>query len=1217
VLTSDTLLQQRYRIAQCIGRGGMGAVYEAHDLRLGITVAVKQLVNSSDRLLQAFEREARTLAALHHQALPHVSDYFEEQGSYFLVMAYIPGPDLESLLSRRTTPFPVADVLRWADQLFDVLAYLHSREPPVLHRDIKPQNLKLTAAGDLVLLDFGLARGAPLPGASLIGYTLSYAPPEQIRGEGTDPRGDLYAAGATLYHLLTRQRPPDAVRRQAALADRQPDLLRPVEAHNPQVPPTLAALLASMLALDARARPTSAADARHALHNTNLPTNPQAPTVASDVLLLPTEVAPPAEPSAADLARPSGTVTLLFTDIAGSTRLWERFPSEMPDAITRHNELLLAACEQHHGFVFKNTGDGMCAAFADPSDALAAAIAGQRALAAERVGAVSSLAVRMALHTGAVHSRKNDYLGQPLNRTARLMDAGHGGQVLLSRATQELVRDALPADVTLRDMGEHRLRDLSSPEQIFQVVAPGLATEFPPLRTLNTRITNLPVQPTTLVGREEEVARLRALLLRADVRLATLTGPGGTGKTRLALQVAADLLDEFADGVFFVDLAATRTTELVLAAVARALGLREQGDQPPLALLKEYLAGRQVLLVLDNFEQVVVAAPLVAEVAAAAPRVKALVTSREALHLAGEHEFAVAPLATPDLRRLRGRKEDVVATVAQWSAVALFVARAQAARNDFVLTPENAAPVAEICVRLDGLPLAIELAAARVKLFAPQALLSRLDQRLKLLTGGPRNTALRQQTLRAAIDWSYELLEPAERELFARLGIFVGGCSFEAAEQLCPSDECDLDILSGLDALVNKSLLRQVETAEGEPRFVMLETIREYALERLAQSGSSEELRERHAAFYLTLAEAAEPELSGPDQATWLDRLDDDHDNLRAVLRWFLERGQGDELARLVAALRVFWHTRSYMSEGGDWLQRALGASVGSSPVRARLLNGAGFWAWAQGRYSHAAHMFEEALACARETADRAGEADALNHLGLIAKAQGQLERAVSYYEESRQTYLALGDRRRAALALNNLGVVAEETGEYALAQQRYEENLRTYRAFGDEFGIADTQINLGFVVLYLGELSRAEQLFGDGARIHRRLGDLSGVAYALMGLGQVGLARRDWQEGVRQAIAALSLFAERDDREGEARSLAVLAEIAAAQGHSATAAQVWGAVVARYAAIDCALTQREQQAYERDRTTAQRELGEAQTVELEQRGSLLTNDQIAALLVG
>src|SRR5215207_6071760 len=595
----------------------------------------------------------------------------------------------------------------------------------------------------------------------------------------------------------------------------------------------------------------------------------------------------PGKEDAVRMAEPhTGTITFLFTDVEGSTSLWERNPKAMPEALVRHDEIMRTAIEAHNGHVFKTVGDAFHATFSAAPDALEAALEAQRALLHEAWDLTGPLRVRMALHTGVAEERDGDFFGPSLNRVARLLSAGHGGQILLSLATQELVRDRLPDESGLRDLGERRLKDLSSPEHVFQITASGLRSEFPSLNTLDMRRNNLPTQPTPLIGRERELEEVLSMLRSTHVRLLIFTGPGGTGKTRLGLQAAAELTDEFEDGVFFVALAAIRDPALVAPTITRTLGLTESSNQPPEEILKGYLRDRQTLLVLDNFEQILASAALLDALLSAAPGLKVLATSRTALRLYGEHEFAVPPLSLPDTGSL-----PPVEHLTRYEAVRLFLDRARAIRPDFSLTEENAPAVIEICSRLDGLPLAIELAAARIKLLPPQAMLSRLGNRLKLLTGGARNLPERQRTLRNAIAWSHEMLDEGEKTLFARLAVFSGGSTLEAIEAVCDAEgDLPVDALDGVSSLLDKSLLRQEEGLEGEPRFAMLETIREYAREELEESGDAEEVKRAHAEYFLALAEEADPELKGPGQLEWLQRLETEHDNMRAAFTWALRQ---------------------------------------------------------------------------------------------------------------------------------------------------------------------------------------------------------------------------------------------------------------------------------------------------------------------------------------
>jgi predicted ATPase/class 3 adenylate cyclase len=913
-------------------------------------------------------------------------------------------------------------------------------------------------------------------------------------------------------------------------------------------------------------------------------------------------------------ALPHGTVTFLFTDIEGSTQLWAHHPQQMGAAVARHEALLREAITAAGGVVFKTVGDAVYAAFASALDAVSAAVAGQRALNTEAWGLSSPLLIRMALHSGVVEARGGDYLGLPLSRVARLLAAGHGGQILLSLAIAELVREQLPTDVTLRDLGSHRLKDLSLPEQIYQLVAPDLLTDFPPLQTLSAQRTNLPSQPTALIGREREIADVATLLRRADVHLVTLSGPGGTGKTRLALQVAAELLDEFADGVYFVDLAPFSDSNLVATAIAQTLGVKERGGRPLLEELKASLRDRRLLLLLDNFEQVLDAASLIAALRAGAPGLKVLVTSRTVLHLSGEYEYAVPPLALPDRAHL-----PALEGLTQYAAVRLFIARAQAAQASFAVTNATAPAVAEICHRLDGLPLAIELAAARSKLFPAEALLGRLARGgLAMLSGGARDLPARQQTLRATIAWSYDLLDAAERRLFIRLGVFVGGCTIEAAEAVCGDqrsaigdssaqvESADLQsaTLEGLLSLLDQSLVRQAEV-NGEPRFTMLETIREYALERLEGSGEAQALRERHARHFMALAEAAEPELVGSPQTEWLNRLDVERDNLRTALAWSLtdtemrlvlrgsDGSQADKAAerrehgtsspalpisaaaaevgwRLVAALEDFWHRRGPWSDGrmcvAVALARAPTATVRQQAAHAKALKTAGSIAsYAMGDNTTARACFEESLAIYRALGDKPGIAAVLRNMGSLAwHAQDHIARN-ALLEESLALCRELDDKAGIAQLLRDLGLTAWSQGDVARATGLLEESLALSRKLNDKARIARALGWLGTVARWHGAYARAIGLLEQSLALSRELGDTRNSAVVLLNLGHAALAQGEYTRAVALLEQSLVLARETEERIVVAWALRSLGTVAQREGDHARAAGLHAQALAIY----------------------------------------------------
>src|SRR5450631_4647009 len=682
-----------------------------------------------------------------------------------------------------------------------------------------------------------------------------------------------------------------------------------------------------------------------------------------------------------------------------------------------------------------------------------------------------------------------------------------------------------------------------------------------PIKQAETRPTNLPVQQTGFVGREKEVAAAKELLLRQGVRLVTVTGPGGIGKTRLATQVARGLVEHFPGGTHFVPLSALSDPDLVASVIAQALGIREAGGQLPLEILKRNLHDSlraPMLFLLDNFEHLVQAVPTVAEILAADPNLKILVTSRAALHLYGEHEFPLPPLTLPDSRSMPS-----VEVLSQCPAVALFVQRATAARPDFELNRENASAVAEICARLDGLPLAIELAAARVKVLSLSSMLTRLASRLQLLTGGSRDLPQRQQTLRAAIDWSYDLLDAAEQKLFRRMSVFVGGCNLEGAEAVCDTKgDLDLDLLDGMASMVDKSLAQQVEQATGESRFVMLETIREYALEKLEASGEKALTKRAHAAYCMVMAEEEPTEQSGTE---WLERFTLEHDNFRAGLEWLTETGDAEWGLRLGAVMFHFWERREYLSEGRDMLGKVLKVAGAASPTKARTraLFSAGVLAHGQGDYAAGETLLRESLGIARELGDQHGVAVSLNALAVLARDHGDVGVAYSLFEESLVLWRELGDPKAVAHSLSNLASVAKLQGDYGRARSLYAECLSIFQELGDRAGVAWSTNYLGDVARERGDSAAARILYEQGLAIFRELDDRWGIAGTLADLGTLAREQRNYSMAHALHGESIRIFRELGHKRGIARLLECFACSAAAQLEAERSLRLAGAAAA------------------------------------------------------
>jgi predicted ATPase/class 3 adenylate cyclase len=889
---------------------------------------------------------------------------------------------------------------------------------------------------------------------------------------------------------------------------------------------------------------------------------------------------------------PTGTVTFLFTDIEGSTRLWEEHPEEMQGALSRHDEILRSVIEQHDGHVFSRAGDSFAGAFHTASNALAAAFSAQRALRGESETGLHLL-VRMAVHSGEAQERDGNYFGQPLNRGARLLAAGHGGQIVVSRATEELITHRLPEGAELIDLGEHRLRDLSRPERIFQLVHPELPRDFPPLATLELVPNNLPTQLISFVGREQE--RAEVLNALTGSRLVTLVGPGGAGKTRLALEVAADTFELYEEGVWFVDLAPLVEPHMVVKAVASSLKLPEQPGLELGSVLAEYLRSRKVLVVLDNCEHLVeAAASLAAELLSHSQKPRILATSQERLRVPGEVTVQVTAMEVPPAAIDGG------AAIGRFDAVRLFAQRGEVALPGFRVTDENAGAVAQICRRLDGLPLAIELAAARLTVLTPEGIARRLDERFVLLTGGRRTALPRQQTLRAAINWSHGLLDEEERTLFRRLSVFVGDFDMDAVEDVCPTaDLLRTSVLETFARLLDKSLV-VVRASEQERRYGMLETIRKYADERLVEAGEQSTVRDRHARYYQRLSVVGRDGLLGLEAPTWFRRLHDARDNLHTALGWLLESDRPDLAVPMASALGAFWLLSRRIVEGLWWLRQVVEATRDVATVeRVEVLG------WA-GTLAHVAAEQEEAVAFAQgavELADRLddplGRSIADLHRGLVevedtelaisllASAADGLERAdnpwvlwartwVGYHQylggkpdDAAATLSAtLAEARtRGQLitvqsALHYLGSIAALRGNFTEASRLHEENLQVAHELGSTWGLTGALNSLARDRLRTGDLQEAVDLFRKS--IELMPGNILTLTGAHAWLAEA-LFRADDIHGSRRALRESLEYARRAAQGRQVwalhHPLLVSARLAHQQGKPDLATRLYGAL--------------------------------------------------------
>jgi len=819
--------------------------------------------------------------------------------------------------------------------------------------------------------------------------------------------------------------------------------------------------------------------------------------------------------SARSTPLPAGRVTFLFTDIEGSTKLLHRLGADYAAVLATHRRLLRAAFTSHDGCEVDTQGDGFFVAFGRGFDAIAAALDSQRALHAQGWPHGEVVLVRMGIHTGEPLVVDDNYVGMDVHRAARICSAAHGGQVILSESTYAKLSPHQKHELSVKDLGAHRLKDLEHPERILQLTPADLPAEFPPLRSLRPP-TNVPRHIEPLVGRHDDLRALRTKLLDDSVRLVTVTGPGGIGKTKLCAAVALDLLDDFISGAFFVDLTTATTADLVASRIAQDLQVPIEGDRDAAGVLLDHLGDKHLLLVLDNFEQAIVASGLVRRLLQSSPNLTVLATSRVLLSIQGETEYALAPLGLP--------RDLTCDEVERSDAAQLFVERAAKARPGFVVTEENASTIAAICELLDGLPLALELAAARVKLMTPEGLLGRLDNRLKLLTGGSRDAPIRHRALRATIDWSYDLLSTNERALFRDLSVFIGGATLEAMEQVVGNE---LNVLDGLAALVDHSLVRRRD--DEHVRFSMLQTIRDYALELLEDHGGAAAVRDRHAHFHLELAEAFAT--GEGDETAAHARIDIEHDNMRAALTWWLERaGEQPEpnsglALRLAVALGRFWYRHGHAVEGSEFLERTLANHIeGLEDVRANGLRLLGVLMDQRGDLERATRLFEEALTSFRSRGDRVRGGACLNSLGVVARSRLDFERAKGLLTESVAIRRELQDSSGMSSSLSNLAILYMDLGDTERARELLEETMMLDQERNDEWGVAVTSLNLGVAKLELEEVQPAADMVRSSVQSLVKLGDLDGVAEGIEALAGVAVAEERFVRAARLAGAADAL---------------------------------------------------------------------------------------------
>lgn len=830
------------------------------------------------------------------------------------------------------------------------------------------------------------------------------------------------------------------------------------------------------------------------------------------------------------MSLPTGTVTFLFTDIEGSTVLLQRLGDRYQRVLEDHHRMLRTAFQASGGREVDTQGDAFFVAFLRAADAIAASVTMQKTVLEHQWPGGKQVRVRMGVHTGEPALSDEGYVGLDVHRAARICSAGHGGQILLSKTTRDLVEHDLPEDVALRDLGRHRLKDLAHSEHLYQVLHPDLPTDFPPLRSVATRSIGLPRRLTSFIGRETEIEEVRRLL--ATTRLLTVVGIGGAGKTRLALQVADQVVEEYLHGVYLVELAQVTDPGLVAQTIAASLGVREDPGRPLIESLKGHLQTRQILLVLDNCEHLVDAvAGLATEFLGTAPGLKLLCTSREALAVPGEAAWRIPSLSVPDGHRSADRN-----ALESFEAVRLFVERAGEVVPGFVLTGQNAPAIVQICRRLDGIPLAIELAASRIRVLTPDQIAARLDDRFRLLAGGSRTAMPRQQTLKAAMDWSYDLLTSQEAAVLRRLSVFNRGCTLGAAEAVCAADDvASHEVLDVLTHLVDKSLV-VAEEEDRENRYRLLETVKQYGRDKLVESGEAPAVRNRHLEWFLTLAESAGPKLQTAEQLEWLNRLDAEHDNIRGALEWALESAHEEIPARMADALWWFWTLRGHTSEGREWLNKAVARASKPGRIRALTLASAGMLAFFAADYPAATALGQEGLQIGRDLDDGDAKGYALVVLAMVAGARGEYERARSLAEESLLLTNVGGHLWEKGAVSTIMGSFAFQVGDFTQAERLLQEGLSVFKDLGDRWGIAFALQLLGQLARSRGEYAQAAEMLEESLTLSRQLGHNWGIASTLLTMALIPIRQGNYPRATAYLKESLALFEELADPASKSR---------------------------------------------------------------------------------